>query len=104
MVDQLISAYRRVVTGCQAYFWRTAQGDEVDLLIDLGTKRVPFEIKLHSAPARGDVAGLRRCLSDLGLPRGYVLYPGRERYSLGGGVFALSAEATLARPRDLARL
>jgi uncharacterized protein len=104
LVDQLISAYRRVAPGSQAYFWRTAQGDEVDLLIDLGPRRVPFEIKLHSAPGRDDVSGLRRCLRDLGLPRGYVLYPGRERYSLGDGVVALPAEATLARPRELARL
>lgn len=65
---------------------------------------MPFEIKLHSSPGRDDVAGLRRCLRDLGLPRGYVLYPVRERYSLGDGVFALPAEATLARPRDLLKL
>jgi len=65
---------------------------------------VPFEIKLHSAPGRDDVPGLRRCLRDLGLSRGYVLYPGRVRYSMGDGVIALPAEAVLARPRELARL
>jgi predicted AAA+ superfamily ATPase len=80
------------------------QGDEVDLLIDLGPRRVPFEIKLHSAPGLDDVPGLRRCLRDLSLPRGYVLYPGRERYSLGEGIVALPAETTLARPRELVRL
>ena len=65
---------------------------------------MPFEIKLHSAPTQDDVPGLRRCLRDLELPRGYVLYPGRERYSLGGGVMALPAEAALARPAELVRL
>jgi predicted AAA+ superfamily ATPase len=104
VIDQLVSAFERVVPGSQAYFWRTAQGDEVDLLVDLGSRRVPFEIKLHSSPGRDDVPGLRRCLRDLDLPRGYVIYPGRERYSLGDGVFALPAEGTLARPRALARL
>lgn len=104
LVDQVISAYKRVAPGSQAYFWRTAQGDEADLLVDLGSRRVPFEIKLHSAPGREDVPGLRRCLHDLDLPRGYVLYPGRERYSLGEGVIALPAEATLARPGEMARL
>ena len=103
VIDQLVSAYGRVAPGSQAYFWRTAQGDEVDLLVDLGSRRVPFEMKLHSAPGRDDVPGLRRCLRDLDLPREYVLYPGRERYSLGDGVFALPAEATLARPRALTR-
>jgi hypothetical protein len=104
VVDQLISAYRRVAPASQPYFWRTAQGDEVDLLVDVGPRRVPFEVKLHSAPGRDDVPGLRRCVADLGLPRGYVLYPGSERYSLGDGVIALPAERTLARPRDLLRL
>jgi hypothetical protein len=32
LIDQVISAYRRVAPGSQPYFWRTAQGDEVDLL------------------------------------------------------------------------
>ena len=104
LIDQLVSAYGRVAPGSQAYFWRTAQGEEVDLLIDLGSRRVPFEIKLHSSPGPGDVPGLRRCLRDLDLPRGYVLYPGVERYSLGDGVFVLPAAPTLARPQDLARL
>jgi predicted AAA+ superfamily ATPase len=104
LIDQMITAYGRAVPGSQAYFWRTAQGDEVDLLVDVGPRRVPFEIRLHSTPGRDEVPGLRRCLRDLGLPRGYVLYPGRERYSMGGGVYALPAEATLARVRDLSRL
>ena len=104
LIDQVVSAYKRVAPSSQAYFWRTAQGDEVDLLVDLGPRRVPFEIKLHSAPKRDDVPGLRKCLRDLDLPRGYVLYPGRERYSLGDGVVALPAEATLARPREITSL
>ncbi len=104
VVDQLLSAYGRVVPGAQGYFWRTAQGEEVDILVDLGARRLPFEIKLHSAPGRGDTLGLRRCMHDLGLPRGYLLYPGKTRYSLGDGVMALPVEATLARPADLVAL
>jgi hypothetical protein len=104
VIDQLVSAYQRLEPGSQPYFWRTALGDEVDLIIDLGSRRVAFEIKLHSAPARGDVPGLRRCMRDLGLPRGYVVYPGRERYSLGDGVLALPAEEALRRPRGLLSL
>ncbi len=103
-IDQLISAYRRVEPGSQPHFWRTATGDEADLLMDLGPRRVAFEIKLHSSPARDDVPGLRRCMRDLGLQRGYVIYPGHERYSLGEGVVALPAEVALLRPRDLIRL
>ena len=90
--------------GSQAYFWRTAQGDEIDLLIDLGTRRVPFEIKLHSTPGAAETPGLRRCLELLKLPRGYVVYPGRRDYSLGRGITALAAAALLAKPERFVRL
>jgi hypothetical protein len=41
---------------------------------------------------------------DLKLPRGYVVYPGRESYSLGPSLIALPATSLLARPEKLARL
>jgi hypothetical protein len=104
VIDQLLSAFQRSLSGSQAFFWRTAQGDEVDLLVEAGGKRVPFEVKLHSAPRAEDAAGLRRCMSDLGLARGYLVYPGRESYSLGHGVTALPAEPLLVRPERVARL
>ncbi len=103
LVDQLLSAYRRVDPGCQAWFWRTAQGDEVDLLVETGSRLIPFEVKLHSAPGPDAARGIWRCMSDLKLPRGYVVYPGRERYSLGRGVVALPARSLLGRPLRLAR-
>jgi predicted AAA+ superfamily ATPase len=84
IIDHLISAFRRSLPASQPYFWRTAKGDEVDLLIDTGRRRIPFEIEVHSTPAGADAASLRRCMSDLSLPRGFVVYPGARDYSLGG--------------------
>lgn len=104
IVDQLLSAYRRLDPGSQAFFWRTAQGDEVDLLIETGSRLVPFEVKLHSAPGTDDARGLRRCMADLKLLHGYVVYPGRERYSLGQGVTVVPARSLLGRPLRLSSL
>ena len=104
IVDQLLSAYARAVPGSTPYFWRTAQGDEVDLLIDAGARLVPFEVKLHSAPTRDDARGVVRCMQLLGLKRGYVVYPGGKDYPLGGGVTALAAAPLLAAPATVARL
>jgi predicted AAA+ superfamily ATPase len=104
IIDQMITAYRRVIPRSQAYFWRTAGGEEVDLLIDTGRKLVPFEIKLHSAPNSADARGLKRCLELLDLRKGYVLYPGTEDFSLRDGVVALSAQKILAHPEDIPRL
>ena len=104
VIDQLLSAYHRHDPGAQAWFWRTARGVEVDLLIETGGRLVPFEVKLHSAPDGNDARGLRQCMADLGLSRGYLICAGRERYSLGAGVTVLPAEDLLARPRDIQRL
>jgi predicted AAA+ superfamily ATPase len=99
VIDQMISLYERHAPGSQAFFWRTASGQEVDLLVDLGPRRVPFEVKLSSSPGADDARGLRACMGDLGLARGYLIYPGPEDYSLGGGVVALSGEKVLRTGR-----
>jgi predicted AAA+ superfamily ATPase len=104
VIDPLVSAFSRTVPGSQAFFWRTARGDEVDLLVEGGGKRIPFEIKRHSAPRAEDARGLLRCMTDLGLRRGYLVYPGREPYSLGHGVTTLPAAPLLAHPERVARL
>jgi uncharacterized protein len=104
IIDQMISALHRIMPGKQAYFWRTAQGVEVDLLLDLGSRLIPFEIKLHSAPSVQDAESLRRCMRDLGLRRGYLIYPGKDSYSLGEGITVLPAEGTLATPENLLKL
>ena len=104
VIDQLVSTFSRALPGCQAFFWRTAQGNEVDLLVEAHGKRIPFEIKLHSAPRAEDAQGLLRCMSDLGAPRGYLVYPGRQPYSLGHGVTALPAAPLLAHPERVTRL
>ena len=104
VIDQLVSAFQRGLPGSQAFFWRTAQGGEVDLLVEAGGRQIPFEVKLHSAPRAEDARGLLRCMGDLGLRRGYVVYAGRERYSLGQGVTALPAEELLAHPGRVTRL
>jgi predicted AAA+ superfamily ATPase len=103
IIDQLVSIFHQAEPNSQPYFWRTSQGHEIDLLIDLGTKKIPFEIKLHSAPTAHDAASLRQSMRQLHLTHGYLIHSGRENYSLGNGVAALSAEHVLSRPRALLR-
>ncbi len=95
IVEQLLTAYARQTPGSQAYFWRTAAGAEVDLLMEVSGRLIPYEIKRHSSPQRHDVRGLVACLQDLKLPRGYVVYPGSKTYSMGMGLSAVPAESLL---------
>jgi len=104
IVEEVVSALRISVPEAEVHFWRTATGDEVDLLLGHGSRLVPIEIKLHSSPSAADAAGVRRCMQDLGCRRGFVVYPGQEDYSLGEGVTAIAAEKLLADPRNVARL
>jgi len=104
IIDQLITAFQRVRPACRPHFWRTALGQEVDLLMDDGRRQVPFEIKLRSTPTIDDARGVLTCMKDLGLRRGYVIYPGREAYSLGHQVTALPADQLLSQPQDIAKL
>ena len=104
VIEHLLSAFERPAPGCRPYFWRTAQGDEVDLVIDHGRRQVLFEVKLHSSPRMDDARGLVKCMETLRIPHGYLVYPGPERYSLGRGVTALPAGPLLAHPEGVARL
>jgi hypothetical protein len=68
------------------FFWRTSAGAEVDLLIRDGRRLVPIEIKLGAAVDRHKVAGLRQCMTDLGLTKGYVIANTTERYAIGTNI------------------
>jgi predicted AAA+ superfamily ATPase len=65
------------------FFWRTQAGAEVDLLVVSGRKIWPIEIKLGASVDHHGVAGLRQCMSDLGLSKGYVICGITERTRLG---------------------
>ncbi|MBI3937020.1 MAG: DUF4143 domain-containing protein [Betaproteobacteria bacterium] len=71
-----------------AYFYRTAAGAEIDLVLERPRRRrFAFEVKLGSAPSpsRGFWSGV----GDLKPSAAFVVYPGKERYPLGRGVEAL---------------
>jgi hypothetical protein len=68
------------------FFWRTQAGAEVDLLLVDGRRIVPVEIKAGAAVDHYSIAGLRHCMQDLGLRRGWVVSTARERRQLGHGI------------------
>lgn len=70
----------------ELYFWRTHAGAEVDLLIAEGRRILPVEIKAGAAVDRYAIAGLRQCMKDLGLRRGWVVTTARERRRISAGI------------------
>jgi len=75
----------------KVYFWRTATGMEVDIVVDAGGKLVPIEAKLSATPRPGMAAGIRTFQRDLleKAAPGYVVHPGAIRLPLVPGVTAL---------------
>jgi uncharacterized protein len=70
----------------ELFFWRTHAGAEVDLLVVEGQRILPIEIKTGAAVNHHAVAGLRQCMKDLGLRRGWVISTARERRRLSPGI------------------
>ena len=69
----------------QFYLYRTQAGAEVDLLIKSGQRIWPVEIKLGIEVRHYDVVGLRRCMEDLGIERGFVVCRREDNKALGRG-------------------
>lgn len=86
VLEELCSlATERVARPYLAY-WRTQAGAEVDLLIGVGERLIPIEIKLAASIGRYDARGLVQCMADLGLKQGWIVYGGTERFDFQPGV------------------
>ena len=73
------------------YFWRTADGHEVDFVVEEGTKLTPLEAKLTSTPTRGHAQGIEKFQQQFGerAGRGFVVCLCRERFPLSREVEAV---------------
>lgn len=73
--------------GEQAFFYRTAAGAEMDLVLT-GKQRRAFEVKFGLAPKLGK--GYHQALIDLDIAVGQIVYTGNERYQLSQDAIATS--------------
>jgi hypothetical protein len=72
----------------EASFYRTGGGAEVDLVLSWPDGREwAVEVKRGLAPKLE--RGLRSALEDIGPERGFVVYPGEERFPLGSETWAI---------------
>lgn len=82
VIEELTALAASKLVRPEIYFWRTQAGAEVDLLIVEGRRILPIEIKLGAAADHHSIAGLRQCMKDLGLRRGWVVTTAKERRRL----------------------
>jgi len=71
--------------GATSWFYRTAAGAEIDLVIERGVRqRVAIEIKRSLAPSVSK--GFHVGCEDITATRRYIVYPGTEQYPVSNGV------------------
>ncbi len=78
----------------EAFFWATHQGAEIDLVLRRGDTLYGIECKFADAPRV--TPSIRNALTDIGLARVAILYPGTRRFPLSDRVEAVPLE-TLSR-------
>jgi predicted AAA+ superfamily ATPase len=71
------------------YFWATHAGAELDILIQRGRGAIGVEVKWGDAPAM--TKSMHIALTDLGLRRLFVVYPGPKPYTLQKNVEVIPA-------------
>ena len=71
------------------YFYRTSAGAEIDVIIEAGNKKkIAIEIKRSLVPTISK--GFQYGCDDIKATNKYIVYPGKETFSLSGNVRALS--------------
>jgi len=88
---EIIKTYLHRGKEPRVYFWRTAAGAEVDILIEVNGYLVPIEVKLSATPRPAMAKGITILQADLGkkVVPGYIVHPGDVRLPLGQGAIAL---------------
>ena len=74
-----------------AYFWATHGGAELDLLVRIAGKHYGFEFKYADAP--GTSRSMHVAIQDLRLEHLWVVYPGRQEYSLDDKISVISIDS-----------
>ena len=92
VIEQLLEAWKPD----GAWFWATHGGAELDLLVQIGGRRIGVEIKRADAPRLS--ASMRQALVDLELDQLLVVCPGERGYRLHERARVVSLAEALAGP------
>lgn len=85
VIENLLSVAPDSVT---PYFYSTPGGAEIDLILEFGGgDKCAIEIKRHSVPVLSK--GFYVACDDIGAVQRYVVYAGRDKFSLGNDVIAI---------------
>ncbi len=73
VIEDLLRRERVARPSTQTFFWRTAVGAEIDLVLDRGDQRVVVEIKADRGDNARAVRTLREAMPDVGASRAWIV-------------------------------
>lgn len=73
VIEDLLRRERLIHPYSSAHFWRTATGEEADLVVERGADRYAFEFKAGSGRDAAAARGLERCITDLDARAGWIV-------------------------------
>jgi predicted AAA+ superfamily ATPase len=73
VIEQILAALNNRDASVEAFFFRTSDGHEVDLVLQLGRETWAVEIKLSSSVSRNDMQRLQKAAEMIGATRGILL-------------------------------
>jgi predicted AAA+ superfamily ATPase len=80
--------------GATSWFYRTAAGAEIDLVVEQGLRqRIAIEIKRSLAPSVSK--GFHLGCEDIKAKHRYIVYPGKEKYPISNGVIVMPLVDTM---------
>lgn len=79
VIEQAIGELASLGHGFEAYYFRTSDQYELDLVLDLGAELWAIEIKLTSSPGRADMASLEKTAGLIGATRCFLVSQTRKQ-------------------------
>jgi hypothetical protein len=73
VIEEILRRERLRYPHTQAFFWRTARGAEVDLLLDRGSTRLLIEIKVGRGDTPAVLRALTQSMQDVGAARAWII-------------------------------
>lgn len=72
-MEQVVSTIRLLGGAADFFYFRTSDGYEVDLIVDMGTERWGIEVKFTTSPSPEDLRKLRQSAEMCGCARHFLV-------------------------------
>lgn len=82
-----------LATGWRASFHRTATGEEIDLVVEKGRRRIALECKTSSSPQVS--RGMKTAIADLDITQAIIVAPVEEAYPIERGITVMPLRTAL---------